>query len=120
MLGEFLERRTERGQIKVHAGDPGILELLEALADRSRHLGFHVLPIDMLIGVNAASARAARQKHRAVCRGLVPDVEAAFGFGVDWPRCSDGKARFHQSHGERIPGAGRLVGEHERHDAVGL
>ena len=30
------------------------------------------------------------------------------------------KPRFHQALGKRVPGPGRLVGEHQRHDAVGL
>ena len=51
---------------------------------------------------------------------LSPDVQAAGGLGVDRPRCGDGESGLDQPGGQRVPGAGGLVREHQRHDAVRL
>ena len=64
--------------------------------------------------------RAAYEEDGAVGRGLVLDVQTAFGLGIDRPRRGDDEAGLDETRGQRVPGAGRLVREHQRHYAVGL
>ena len=120
MAGELLERRAKCRQEQINPADAGTLELLDALLHRFGYPRSHVFPEPPLVRRVADWTRTAGKKDRAVGSGLVPDVQAAPGLGVDRPRRRDRETRFHQTRGERIPGAGRLVREHQRHDAFRL
>ena len=81
MTREFLKRRAETRKIEIHSPDAGLLEHLDALAHCQSNSRFNLFPIRSL-GLVVGS-RAADEKNGAVGRGLVFDVQAAFGFGID-------------------------------------
>ena len=120
MARELLQRRAERRQIQIDSGDAGVLERLDPCPHRLRDPRLHVLPITVVFGLHITDPWAADQKDGAVGGRLVLDVQAAFGLGVDRPGRGDGEARGHQPRGERVPGTGRLVREHQGHHPVGL
>ena len=115
---ELLQRRAEAGQVKIDAAHTRLLEIVHPLPHGPRNRRLHVFPIAGGAVAGVRGAGAADQKYRAVGRRLVPDVHAALGLGVDRPGRGDDEPRFDQPARQRVPGAGRLVGEHERHDAV--
>ena len=82
---EFLERRTEGGEIEIDPGDAGVLEGLDPVPDGLCDPGFNVLPIKISFGSRIVLAGTADQEDGAFGRRLVLDVQAALGLGVDRP-----------------------------------
>ena len=116
---------------------PRLLKLLDPRADGLSDGGLHLLPVhrgavavrraglahstDVRRGACANGlAGPADQEDGAVGRRLVLDVQAALGLCVHRPRRGDDEAGFDEPRGQRVPGAGRLVREHQRHHAVGF
>ena len=82
--------------------------------------GFHVFPILRLGIARQDGTGTAGEEDGAVGGGLFLDVHGAFGLGIDRPGGGDREAGLHQALGQRVPGTGGLVREHQRHHAVRL
>ena len=80
-----------------------------------------VFPVKVALDFRIVLPGPADQKNGAGFGScLVLDMQTALSLGIDRPGGGDEKACLHQTGGQRVPGAARLVGEHQGHDAVRL